>query len=506
MTDLTAPQPSSGARSATLRLRGDASLSRLAGRGDRQAFAVVYERYHQQLYRYCLSILRDPEDASDALQSTMAGALRAMDERARDVALRPWLFRIAHNEAVSVLRRRRAHEELHEEHAPAAGDVTTDARIRERLSELVSDLAELPSRQRGALVMRELSGLSYDEIAAVLEVSSAAAKQTVYEARRGLHEIDEGRSMECEHARHVISARDGRLVRGRKVRAHLRTCESCCGFKEALEARPAQLAALAPPLETSTAAAMLTSVLGAGGQGGGTGGGVLAGLAGGGAAVPTTGKVLAAIAAVAAASTAAVAGVQSVRGGHEPTASPAAPRLAAAAPAPYLAAPPIVPSARTRRRSAPRRHESAPPSSSSLRRPEPVVPVAPAVASEPARRRSIAPRSGGGPSRSPARSEDRDGADREDDGSGTPSQTVSQPELPRVPASLPGAGTGSPPAADGVTPAVPQGIAAPPTPGEVTVAEPVVEVPEVPEPSAQDEAQPDDEHVEAPDLTPPDKG
>ena len=92
---------------ATLRLRREGTLRSRAARGDAAAFAAVYERHHQALYRYCRSILRHEEDAQDALQSTMAKAFAALQDERRDFDLQPWLFRIAHNEAISILRRRR---------------------------------------------------------------------------------------------------------------------------------------------------------------------------------------------------------------------------------------------------------------------------------------------------------------------------------------------------------------------------------------------------------------
>src|SRR5438270_4422357 len=91
---------------------GDERLARLASAGHRRAFAVVYERHHQALYRYCRSILRDEADAQDALQSTFTAAFAALLRGRRDAPIRPWLFRIAHNEAVSLLRRRRPMAEL----------------------------------------------------------------------------------------------------------------------------------------------------------------------------------------------------------------------------------------------------------------------------------------------------------------------------------------------------------------------------------------------------------
>src|SRR5881227_3223340 len=84
-----------------LALLGDERLARLVTAGHARAFAVVYERHHQALYRYCRSILRHDADAQDALQSTFAAALAALSRGQRDAPIRPWFFRIAHNEAVS---------------------------------------------------------------------------------------------------------------------------------------------------------------------------------------------------------------------------------------------------------------------------------------------------------------------------------------------------------------------------------------------------------------------
>src|SRR5215207_10730193 len=100
---------------ATLRLRREGVLRSRAARGDATAFAAVYERHHQALYRYCRSILRHQEDAQDALQNTFTRAFAALQDEQRDFELRPWLFRIAHNEAISILRRRRTTSELGEE-------------------------------------------------------------------------------------------------------------------------------------------------------------------------------------------------------------------------------------------------------------------------------------------------------------------------------------------------------------------------------------------------------
>ena len=70
-----------------VRLLSDDRLMRLAADGNRPAFAEIYRRYHQELYRYCLAILRSPEDATDALQSTMTNALRSLPGERRQLPL-----------------------------------------------------------------------------------------------------------------------------------------------------------------------------------------------------------------------------------------------------------------------------------------------------------------------------------------------------------------------------------------------------------------------------------
>ncbi|MEA2254609.1 MAG: hypothetical protein QOG35_654 [Solirubrobacteraceae bacterium] len=253
-------------------IASDARLAQRAAKGDRRAFAAIFERHHQAIYRYCRSILRHDEDAADALQNTMAAALRGLEGESREIALRPWLFRIAHNESLSLLRQRRPHGSMDGVDVASPRGLEAEALASERMRELVEDVQALPDRQRSALVMRELSGLRYPEIAAVFGVAEGAARQAVYEAREMLHEFGEGRAMSCGDIRRRISARDGRLLRGRKVRAHLRACAGCRDFRAMIPARRAGLAALAPPLAAPLAASMLEGVLG-GGSGGSGGAG-----------------------------------------------------------------------------------------------------------------------------------------------------------------------------------------------------------------------------------------
>ena len=263
-------------RQPLLAMLSDDRLVRMAAEGSSAAFSVIYRRYHQPLYRYCRSILGDEHEAADALQSAMLRAMRALEGERREIALKPWLFRIAHNEAISVVRRRRPDQPL--EHAADVAATEADPETRQRLRDLIADLDRLVPRQRSALVMRELNGLSFEEIAAVLDTTPNAVKTTVYEARQALNEIEAGRDMPCEEIRMKLSDGDRRMLRGRAVRAHLAACADCECFAHELRKRPARLAAIAPPLPAPAAAAILASLFGGGGSGG------VAALAGGSAA------------------------------------------------------------------------------------------------------------------------------------------------------------------------------------------------------------------------------
>jgi RNA polymerase sigma factor (sigma-70 family) len=269
----------SGAGAGIERVLSDGRLAQRAVKGDERAFAAIFRRYHQPLYRYCAGILGDPQDAQDALQNTMIKVLRALPGEERRIELKPWLYRIAHNESIELLRRRRETRRLDPELAATGPGPAEDSATRERLRRLLSDLDELPQRQRGALVMRELSGLDFAEIAAALGTSPAVARQTLYEARLSLREMDEGREMSCETVSKALSDGDGRVTRRRDVRAHLRSCASCRHFRTEIEGRKRDLAALSP-LPAAAAAGLLHGLLG--GHGGGGGG--LAGALGGGAA------------------------------------------------------------------------------------------------------------------------------------------------------------------------------------------------------------------------------
>jgi RNA polymerase sigma factor (sigma-70 family) len=231
-----------------------------------RSIAAIYERYHQSLYRFCFSIVGNAEDAQDALQNAMLKAVRALPGEQREIQLKPWLYRIAHNESIEILRKRREEAPIDPELVASSAGPDEAAAMRERLQRLLADISELPERQRGALVMRELAGLGFGEIGEALGTSEAVARQTVYEARLGLQQLEAGREMSCESVMRQISDADGRTMRRRDIRAHLRACPECRQFRDAIDGRSRDLAAIAP-LPVAASAGILHALVGGAGGG-----------------------------------------------------------------------------------------------------------------------------------------------------------------------------------------------------------------------------------------------
>ncbi|MEY2441204.1 MAG: hypothetical protein QOJ46_630 [bacterium] len=382
---------------------GDEALAGRAAGGNDAAFSELYERYYGPLLGYTRSILRDAEDARDATQNALENALRALPCRDKSLPLRPWLYKIAHNEAITIMRRRRPQTELAPELEPIVPGPEVDAEQRGRLAQLVDDLQSLPERQRGALVMRELNGLSYDEIGTALGLTHEAARRAVFDARSALHAAVDGRATECVSVRHCISDGDRRSLRARSIRAHLRSCDDCASFQRSIGTRRADLHVLAPWM--SGAAVMGALGLGAGGAGGGAlltaGGGASAAGGGGGiwASLPLAAKGLAVAAAVATTGTAAVELKHVARPPHPATHAQTAQPRSARADALALRAAGLAAGAATRAKTAPahasrvhtstrgttssagstataKRHRDAP----ALLAPAPTVPAGPAPA------------------------------------------------------------------------------------------------------------------------------
>lgn len=233
--------------SRRLRDRGDEALVRLAAGGRADAFSIVYARHRAGLYRYCLAMTGDAEDAADAAQDAWLRAFAAARAgRAGERPFRPWIYTIARNACIDRLRgRRRASvRELDEaDLAPAPGPEQERA-ARAEVHALLADLARLPVLQRSGVLMRDLAGLDHDEIARELRVSVRRSRALTGDARAFLHDRRAGRAMACDDVRTQIS--HARQARNRRIGAHLEDCQLCATFERRRRAHRLSSLAVAP--------------------------------------------------------------------------------------------------------------------------------------------------------------------------------------------------------------------------------------------------------------------
>jgi DNA-directed RNA polymerase specialized sigma24 family protein len=131
----------------------DDDLTAAAAAGDPRALGVIFERYHEALYRYCVALLDHSEQAAEAVQTTMFAAREGLSERMPPTALRPWLHAIAHAAALAMLK--------------ARGE-------------------SAPPRERSAVLLHEMNGLDYTEVASVLGIARTAARRAVLDAHKAL--------------------------------------------------------------------------------------------------------------------------------------------------------------------------------------------------------------------------------------------------------------------------------------------------------------------------------
>ena len=165
-------------------------------KGDEAAWGQLVEATYREVYSLCLRILRDPDDAAEATQDTYLKAWRALGSFRGEAKISTWLYRVATNSAISKLRSRkrtREHETQVEDEtlARVPGAASTHGRAlatldREQLEQALRLLAE---HYRVAVVLRDVYGLSIEEIAREMKISETAAKVRVHRGRKKLHDL-----------------------------------------------------------------------------------------------------------------------------------------------------------------------------------------------------------------------------------------------------------------------------------------------------------------------------
>jgi RNA polymerase sigma factor (sigma-70 family) len=171
---------------AALRAQPDRRLVRLVRAGYEVAFEEIVRRYRKPLNRFAAAIVGPRSE--DVTQDAFSKALLALRGSEQEIELRPWLYRIVRNTALNDLRDSPPAAEQLAESIQGGASAALEAERREELAELTRRLRALPEPQRAAIVMRELEGLSHEEIAAALGVSGGAARQAIYRARAALRD------------------------------------------------------------------------------------------------------------------------------------------------------------------------------------------------------------------------------------------------------------------------------------------------------------------------------
>jgi RNA polymerase sigma factor (sigma-70 family) len=279
-----------------LRFAADDRLVGLVRHGDPTAFEIIYDRHARELLSFCRYMLGSHVDAEDAVQSTFASAHRALLADDRSIDLRPWLFTIARNACLSILRGRRAIVEVEVVGASASrADPVARLEQQEDMRQMLATLLELPERQRTALVLSELHGFGQAEIGALLGVRPEQVKSYIYQARSNLISEREARSTDCHVIREELSQARGPALLRSRLRRHLRSCPGCREYAAGIARQRHQLGILLPvapslalkrrALEAALGEASSSSTCAGGVAAGGAATATTAELAGGGAKV-----------------------------------------------------------------------------------------------------------------------------------------------------------------------------------------------------------------------------
>ena len=179
----------------------DLTLVERVRTGDQRAFKLLVERYQRKVFSVALGMLKDKEEARDVAQEAFVKVYRYLDHFKGDASFYTWLYRIVMNLAIDHLRRKKKVTEFDEtvrkDDALADGaslpqsahENPSKAIARKELTDkLHAALAELPEYHRAVIVLREVEGLSYEEMAKILKVPKGTIMSRLFHARRKMQE------------------------------------------------------------------------------------------------------------------------------------------------------------------------------------------------------------------------------------------------------------------------------------------------------------------------------
>jgi len=196
----------------------DASLVAAAQAGDQEAFAALVERYQGLVFAVCYRLLGDRDAAEDIAQDAFVRAYLALD-RFRGTNFRAWVLRIAHNAALDYLRSLSRHRQVPLDRAPEERvELESPSPVEQGglVAALEAALAALPPEQRAVVLLVDVEGLPYEEVAAVLGVPVGTVKSRLARARVRLRAL-----LEADPRARELLELTGRLSEGERAMGEL---------------------------------------------------------------------------------------------------------------------------------------------------------------------------------------------------------------------------------------------------------------------------------------------
>ena len=179
----------------------DLELVKKAKEGDRRAFGRLVETYQRRVYALAYGILRNREDAWDSAQEAFVKAYKSLDKFEGNASFYTWIYRITYNVAIDHLRSRsrkevsdlpesrQVDEALRRAGHGSNGDPDEETHRRELKAVLSKAMARLSEKHRAIIVLREIEGLSYEEMAEVLDISKGTVMSRLFHARKNLQTL-----------------------------------------------------------------------------------------------------------------------------------------------------------------------------------------------------------------------------------------------------------------------------------------------------------------------------
>jgi RNA polymerase sigma-70 factor, ECF subfamily len=169
------------------------ALVRRAAAGDEQAYGHLVQQYHTRLFNFVRSMVRNDELAEDITQESLVKAYFSLSRLENPASFKSWLFRIANNNTLDYLRKKKlamvdVDDNIRETYVESAGSPEEGALSRARTEHIRSAMNKLKPDQRAILVMCDLQGLSYTEIAEALCIPFGTVQSRIFYARKKLKE------------------------------------------------------------------------------------------------------------------------------------------------------------------------------------------------------------------------------------------------------------------------------------------------------------------------------